>query len=269
LSRDAPGFGLLGTVAFFVLVLTPAALRFVEWRERVPPPEPLREEARLAAELGEARDRIRDLTKDLASATGFDVDPALLDERARYAVVVCELLPIDDPSPGRHAIWLRWPGSAESLPSADRPAAAADGLRLAGLIRGVVATLPVARLELPGDPSFRVKFRCGDSLGVLRGTGRSSDDGYALLGVHHVTPLADLPVGAALLTAGGDGVYPPGLLIGRVVPPSDESGDVQHVKAAIRADEITRVVAFPTRWPAIDPQRTYTRRGGASRGGVR
>ena len=114
------------------------------------------------------------------------------------------------------------------------------------------------------DPGFRVKFRCGNQLGILYGgfeqtvpapgSVESGTDGAAVersgrssiaLEARHIVPLGGLPPGAAVHTAGGDGVFPPGLLIGHVAEGS--AGEVPRVVAAIDPRDVRDVVVLSHR----------------------
>jgi cell shape-determining protein MreC len=97
---------------------------------------------------------------------------------------------------------------------------------------------------------------------MLWGTGRREREGSFLpfLEVRHLSPLGQLEPETAVFTAGGDGVYPPGFLIGHVLAEESEiPGAYQLVKAAVRPDELREAVVIVDRarraWQGLEAAR--------------
>ena len=128
----------------------------------------------------------------------------------RYRTSLADAIPISDPS-SRRALWvaLRDPEAVTS------DGAAFWDRRLVGRVVERYEQPAVAKIQLLNDPAFRVRFRSGDVTGVLLGQATLSDEGDPLLKVRFVSG-EGLVVGADVVTAGDDGVYPPGLWIGQL-----------------------------------------------------
>jgi hypothetical protein len=164
--------------------------------------------------------------------TGFALEAQSLEERGRFRAFLCDVLPLDDPQPGRRALWITSPllrslAAVQDVAAQDEvqvSGAVAWGQQLIGRLDLLVPGAPVARVMTPLDPAFRVRFRCGAVQGILHGGGREREGTRRpLLEAHHLIPLGDLPEDELVYTAGGDNVFPPGLLIGRVVRREDQT----------------------------------------------
>jgi hypothetical protein len=186
--------------------------------------------ARLANEVANLRQALERARRELQEISGA---PFLEDSgdwlSRRYRVTWVDVLPFADPSPLRDALWvsLRRDGG----PGEDCAVLFAQAL--AGRLVELPASLPLARVQTLRDPLFRVRCRCGQSEGILWGTDRADSRGRALLEVHHLSPADPLPPGARVFTRGGDGIYPPGVLIGEVVAPEEGPSPHPMVRAAV------------------------------------
>ena len=137
----------------------------------------------------------------------------------RYSTVLADPLRLADPSPGRSALWVV---PRQPIESGYGGCAHANG-QLMGRLRPqsvIDASAGTVQIQTVLDVGFRVRFRCatddGAIHGMLSGTGRRDAQGRPLLRVEHLSLVGDLPSNRWLMTAGGDGVYPPGLRIGKV-----------------------------------------------------
>jgi hypothetical protein len=188
----------------------------------------------LQAELATALEDARRARTEL-EMRGLDrLDP-------RWRVTLAEALPWDDPSPDRRALWAVVRGRLED---AEATAALAGGV-LAGRVRRFYRRLSLAKVETLFDASFRVRFAAGApaaagtgaagppggatpesgsaASGMLCGTGRSAR-GSALLEIRRLSTPTALKPGQPVFTEGGDGVYPPGILIGYVEATGGDGG---------------------------------------------
>ena len=252
-----------GPLCFFVLLLAPAVVRILErglpWSDGKSTAANLAvlEAASTAMELARLKDSLRQLRDELAAATGlrYDVEGGARDRlvAGRYRAFTARVLPFEDPSPGRATMWL-WvtpDASGSDGPVADGVVVSAGAL--VGRLRKVPLTDRIVQVETLLDPGFRVKFRCGDTVGILRGTGhrRQGPDRQAngrdlpLLEAHHLTPQGSLPAGALVVTAGDDGVYPRGVVVGTIVDDESEvSGAHPLVCAALSPSELKDAVVI-------------------------
>jgi cell shape-determining protein MreC len=120
-------------------------------------------------------------------------------------------------------------------------AVVADG-RLLGRVVDAPGVVRVAQVETVADPLFRVRFRSATTQGIAAGSGQKDAEGQALLEVEHLETSEELPLGAALFTAGGDGIYPPGVLVGEVCAAASEAaGGRTLVRAAADAEPPMRL----------------------------
>ncbi len=172
---------------------------------------------------------------------------------ARYRVSTVDVVPFCDPSPTRQTLWVALGEGGSGALSSDAAVISTDALASDALVGRLVespAILPLGRVQTLLDPHFRVRFSAVDSgeegevTGLLRGTERRVD-GRPLLEAFHLTSSRDLAPGTAIVTAGGDGIFPPGLVIGEVIdaPGSSDGGGVT-VRAAASPDDLEQVVVL-------------------------
>lgn len=197
------------------------------------------------AALREALRRARDDLQSLADVAGLVGEEAA---GSRYRLIAADVLSLSDPSPDRQALWIDFHG----VEPPSRPAAVVCGKLLAGRLVPSAAGVSVARVQSLADPLFRVRFRAGAATGILWGTGRSDAAGHPLLEVHHCGET--LAPGTPVLSAGNDGVFPPGFLIGELAgeaageatrgsPEGAASSGAVIVRASLRPQALERVVA--------------------------
>jgi hypothetical protein len=198
---------------------------------------------------------------DPASIRPIDLD--FEDPAGRYRAVPADAIPFSDTSPSRHVIWAVTRGGAKDPPQLEGNVATPGGAApdvfpgevvtdtaavsrgaLVGRVIGVYPELGLARIQTMRDPGFRVRFSTDTGTGMLRPAG-SDRDGDLLLEPLYLSPGCELVIGTPVLTAGNDGVYPPGVVIGRVEGadgPAGGDGDEDPgrlmVRAALRPDEV-------------------------------
>jgi len=205
----------------------------------------------------EVRDHLFQLENELRRAQDDLAALAAAPLPSRYRISLADVIPVSDPSSTRSAVWvlLRDPAAV----SVD--CAVLWRNRLLGRVVGVFPAPPVAKIQLLSDAGFRVRFEyvtetAGSDVeaapagilrgtGVLRGTGRRDADGWPLLSIHHVAEPGDLIPGGAVFTAGEDGIYPPGLLIGTLA--RAETADRQAL-----AGLLVRADGFPGRFGTVE-----------------
>jgi len=249
-------------VLFLVLVSAPAAIRWIELEEAPAQARELLDATQAALRAAELSDSVRRLRAALDRQTGLVTDEeSWVRERGRFRAYPVDVLPFGDPSSVRRGFWVAalriddgaaaWTDSgltrAVSSPGIEleEGAAVVFGAFVIGRLETLIDGAPAGRVQTLRDPGFRVKFRCGDVVGVLRGGAGVGNEELPLLEAHHLTPLVDLPGGAEVLTAGGDGVFPPGFLVGHVVARDDQtSGSAPIVRAAIDPDSIVEAVVL-------------------------
>ena len=239
-------------------------------------------------ELREAHARLESLRDVVGAVVEADGAPSD-DFAARFRAVGADIVGFSDPSPRRHALWLSFQPRREPLREVEegrnvQPLAPLTGLRghgseiprvscavvsgkrLVGRLVPSPAGFSIARVQSLRDPLFRVRFRVGDVTGMLWGTGLADGEGHALLEVHHRTRDSEsdtravetagaglgasaLSTGVEVVTAGNDGVFPPGILIGETVPGADASrvGGKSLVRAALDPAFLERVVVVVDR----------------------
>lgn len=133
-----------------------------------------------------------------------------------YLLHVARVLPITDSSPMRESFWIS--ASDAGRLQRDMPVVTRDGV-LAGRIDGTLAGRPLGRVQSILDRGFRVRFRHGDAWGFLQGTGEVDEaTGRPLLDIRHLSTNVRFEAGEPVFTEGNDGRYPPGIVIGRLVP---------------------------------------------------
>lgn len=239
-KRAAPS-GFLGSLSFLVLLLVPATWRALERRGERPDARRSLDAASAAVERDHLLESNRRLQRELRALSGIEFDLRSLESvRSRYRAFAVDVLSFVDPSPGRRALFVLLDPEYR-VPS--DCATTYEGA-LVGRLERLPWTASVARVQSVLDPGLRVKFRSGESRGVLHGTGRRERGGgrRPLLEVRHLVPITDLPADAPVFTAGGDGIYPPGILIGWVG--EAESGAYPLVRAAVSPEEMEVVAVL-------------------------
>ena len=220
----------------FLLVSPPAArLGITLWSRGQPPPAvPAGAEA-LAAEVASLQEELRRARAELELH-------AALPDPARYRVGLADVVPLTDPSPRRGALWV----TPRKSDAAARDSSAFWDGALAGRVLRVERGLFLACIQTLADPGFRVRFRAGEAMGILHGTARRDATGAPLLVVRHLSREKALGSGDVVFTAGDDGIYPPGLRIGEVLPGTEEArggrGGEVLVRAALRPEDLAQVL---------------------------
>jgi hypothetical protein len=208
----------LGNVAYRELLpgglrplfgLRPAAERFAGEKEA----------DRLRVELEGVRAELARHTREREILGGWD--EAYAPRRAR-------VLPVGDASPYRRSLWImatgsgaRGAGSGVHDITTRRLASDMAVVSERTLIGRTVGTLGggrFAQVQSVLDPTFRVRFRYGSSWGFLRGTNElDPETGRPILDVTlFADPQAVFRPGDHVVTDGGDGVFPAGIVIGRL-----------------------------------------------------
>jgi len=77
---------------------------------------------------------------------------------------------------------------------------------------------------------------------MLWGTGRTDADGFPLLEVHHLEKPPSFSVGQAVLTEGGDGVFPRGCMAGHILEMPGEKTPHAIVRSAVRTGTLRQVI---------------------------
>ena len=241
--NHAGGFGFLGQLVFLLLVLCPALWRAVETNRTPLGGEQSLEAARMALEVAHLRESNRRLQEELRVMSSIEHDSRSAEKTAgRYRAFSLDLLSFGDPDPGRRALWVRMDPDYGVHDDAT--------VMYQGTLVGRLVKLPwierVARVQTLADPGFRVKFLCEGTRGILYGTGRREEDGERrpVLEARHLLPLGPLPAGAPVVTAGGDGIYPPGILIGQVLDAEEHSAAHPEVRAALSPEDASEVIAL-------------------------
>jgi len=242
-------FGFAGAI-FVLLILVPPALRLAErrgafdsWtsddRETTKATEQriLEAEGRIARLTAELRRARLDL-ESVSQASGVLVDqPDVLGE-ARFRLIATEIVSFRDPGSDRHTLW----GAFHGAEPPHRDGAALLGDTLVGRAMPALPGVSILRVQTLLDPLFRVRFRAGDSSGVLWGTGRHDENGRPILEVHHPVRCETLEESTPVVTAGGDGIFPAGVFVGEVLEVDVEAGRPTTVRAAIELEKLERVL---------------------------
>ncbi|HVR74238.1 MAG TPA: rod shape-determining protein MreC, partial [Planctomycetota bacterium] len=115
-------------------------------------------------------------------------------------------------------------------------------LLLVGRVARVHAGSSLVRVETLLDPAFRVRFQTRGASGILWGTGKRKD-GKVVLDVHHLSELVDVEEGEPVFTHGGDGRFPPGILIGWTARKEGPEGAARfEVHGAIDPARLSRIL---------------------------
>ena len=265
LKRTRPQNGsFAGNVCFLVLLLALPTWRIAEyyrlaWSGDVPlEAQKFLAETKMTVEVGRLESSLRELRAELNSATRFDYQTGSAewtgsggsrdfrrDSRTNFRAFLTEVLPFDNPSSDRGALWLVAP--AQGL---TRDACVAFRSSLVGRLKqwpGAEMITTVRRVQTISDPGFRVRFHSGETRGILYGTGRreTAGEGRPLLEARHLTHPDSLVPGSPVVTAGDDGIYPPGVLIGWVVDEtSDDVGKHFLVQAALSPEDVSQAVVL-------------------------
>ena len=162
--------------------------------------------------------------------------PTLDDPEGRYHLVPADVLPVNDPSGRRSALWVVARGS-QNVP-VDTAAVWHDETsphgELAGRATRELSPTRLARVQTILDPGFRVRFRHEGASGMLFGTGREHE-GHPILELKYVVNGDQLDEGEPVFTEGGDGVYPPSVLIGHLRRAADCGGRPEEERLVVRA----------------------------------
>ena len=218
----------IARLALVILIAAPPAVRVAAEMGLLParatdPPHATAAAEKLQADLDATRDSLRVLQAELESSRRVLFDP-------RFSSVPAQIVPLNDASARRSSLWLtcRQAGTVRkndavvlplseaeagsgSAPSGDTVGTTALAGRVAKVFGGGRIVLAQSLL----DASFRVRFRHGGVSGMLHGTGRTLR-GAPVLELRHVAPEIELREGEPVFTWGEDGLYPPGVLIGRL-----------------------------------------------------
>jgi cell shape-determining protein MreC len=238
-SRERSGAGT--ALIAGVILLAPVAWNVTERYRSPTGPQRQVEEVRELLRQTELEAECLRLRDELDSATRIRVALNSAEgSSTRYAAQLAEILPFGDPSTDRSALWIFVGQSAH--PPED--SALVYHHAVAGrLVRNFPGGIALAQTLL--DRGFRLRFQCDGYKGILAGTGRREDvePFLPLLEAIHVTPVGTLPPGSLVTTSGGDGIFPPGLLIGQVAGEEVAiTGGHQMIRAVLTPDEIHSVV---------------------------
>ncbi len=239
------------------------------------PPVPIAPGDALRVEVETLRGELRRAQVDL------DVRGLALAEplRSRYAAVLGDILPVNDPAWSRSALWVLTRGPRrvprDSAALWEAPPGDAEGSPGQALVGRVARVFPLERLvtvQTILDPGLRVRFRLKGASGILWGTGKLLQD-RPVLEIRHLSGAVELSAGDAVFTAGEDGVYPPGVLIGfldhdrRAGAPPGAAADPPQlvVRGAVPVTALTRLVlSIDLALERVtDIQARETRRGGS------
>ena len=241
MKRSYLGSPFINLVFLLAFLLAPPALRLAihsGWIARAP--QANSKGAAANARHGELiallEDRLRKVNRDLqlvTSAKGLLYDPAggaVERSAARYRVAVADGLPLSTPSSAERYLFISFRG----LPALRKDSTVLYEDRLVGRLVDSSSRAGAGRVQSILDPLFRARFRCGEDTGMLWGTGRTDRDGYPLLEIRHLGKTPSFSEGQAVLTEGGDGLYPAGCI-----------EDDQRA----RGSDVTEAVLSPLRAP--------------------
>ena len=240
---------ILNSLFLLAFLLTPPAIRLslhYGWFGNQPGTDPQKTlaasgQADLAALLNEQLRQSRKELQLVTSAAGILHDPTGGPggrAAARYRIAIGDVLPFSSSSTAERTFCVSFYG----LPAMRKDTTALAGDLLVGRLVNIVPGSRIGRVQSVLDPLFRSRFRCGADSGMLWGTGRTDADGFPLLEVHHLGKPPSFSVGQAVLTEGGDGVYPPGCLAGHILEMPGEKTPHAIVRSGIRLDTLRQVV---------------------------
>ena len=241
--------GLLSATLLLAFLLLPPALRLslhYGWLGDKPgaagqePPADTAQ-ADLVALLNEQLRQSRKELQLVTSAAGILYDPAGGPgdrAAARYRVAIGDVLPFSSSSTADRTFCVSFYG----LPLMRKDTTALSGDLLVGRLVSLAPGTRIGRIQGVLDPLFRSRFRCGKDSGMLWGTGRTDADGFPLLEVHHLEKPPSFTAGQAVLTEGGDGVYPPRCMVGHILEMPGEKTPHAIVRSAVRMDTLRQVI---------------------------
>lgn len=189
-------------------------------------------------------DQLRQARKELqlvASTAGILYDPAGSPgdrAAARYRVAIGDVLPFSSSSTADRTFCVSFYG----LPMMRKDTIALSGDLLVGRLVDLVPGSRIGRVQSVLDPLFRARFRCGEDAGMLWGTGKTDSEGFPLLEIHHLGKPPSFVSGQAVLTEGGDGVYPPGCIVGHILELPGEKISRAVVRASVRMAMLRQVI---------------------------
>lgn len=228
--------GWIGMALLSLAILAPPLIRW-KLHALLDGERPVLEKAEeLRAELATAQNELQRARLDL-EVHGIAPPPE------RHAVRLADVLPLSDPSTRRNAFWVHARGREDvSARSVAFWASPGGGLLLVGRVARVHAGSSLVRVESLLDPAFRVRFQACGTSGILWGTGERKD-GRVLLDVRHLSELVDVEEGEPVFTHGGDGRFPPGILIGWTARKEGPAGAARfEVHGAIDPERLSRIL---------------------------
>ena len=199
------------------------------------------QQADLVALLDEQLRQSRKELQLVTSAAGILYDPAGGPgdrAAARYRVAIADVLPFSSSSTADRTFCVSFYG----LPEMRKDTTALSGDLLVGRLVNLAPGSRIGIIQGVLDPLFRSRFRCGEDSGMLWGTGRTDAEGFPLLEVHHLEKPPSFAVGQAVLTEGGDGVYPPGCMVGHILEMPGEKTPHSIVRSAVRMETLRQVI---------------------------
>ena len=250
MKRNYPGSPFICLLFLLAFLLAPPALRLAIHSGWISPaPQANNEGAAADARHGEfialLEDRLRKVNRDLqlvTSAKGLLYDPAggaVERSAARYRVAVADVLPLSTPSSAERYLFISFRG----LPALRKDSPVLYEARLVGrLVADSSSRAGAGRVQSILDPLFRARFRCGEDTGMLWGTGRTDREGYPLLEIRHLGKTPSFSEGQAVLTEGGDGLYPAGCIVGHIREMPGQKDSLAIVRSDLLIDSLRRVV---------------------------
>ncbi len=239
---------ILNTAFLLLFLLTPPAIRLsmqYGWFGAKPEPDiqdtRASEQADLVALLNEQLRQSRKELQLVTSSAGILYDPTGdpgSRAAARYRVAIGDVLPLASSSTADRTLCVSFYG----LPAMRKDTTVLAGDLLVGRLLGLVPGTRIGKVQSVLDPLFRSRFRCGESSGMLWGTGRTDADGFPLLEVHHLEKPPSFSVGQAVLTEGGDGVFPRGCMAGHILEMPGEKTPHAIVRSAVRTGTLRQVI---------------------------
>ncbi len=242
-SRQQPSPWLTFFLGGVLLVPPLAHLVTREWRRSWPDPEvhPAKRVEDLERELAGSQKQLALRERELEALSEWK------RQKPEFAPRAARVLPLADPSPRRHALWI----SCGDDGRVRRETPVVQGGALVGQVDWAAPGRTFARVQTLSDPYFRVRFRYRDAWGFLSGTGESRSGGPPLLEIQFLGTEVHFQEGEKVFTDGKDGIYPDGLLIGELVsaqPGKNPSGKRGfRVRAAIAPADLQEVVLLVDR----------------------